>query len=124
MNFLSMFADSVHYRELQEAIQASEGDLELGQALMEIQGTVNIFLSAIGINLVSDFVADTYMLYGDPFSTENVKIFSVAAIMFNRGTGKQESFVIPFRLVLKSYTPFDNGVIGHSKIEAGIYLNM
>jgi hypothetical protein len=107
MNLLEMFADSAHFQALQDSITE---ETELGQLLLETQGTVNAFVASIGQNLVSDFVADTYMMYGEVFSTEQVKLFSIAVVLYNRGTDKQTSFIIPFRLYLQGVANFAPGL--------------
>ena len=102
-----MFVDSSHLQALQDSITE---ETELGQILLETQATVNAFVGTIGQGLNSDVIADTYMMYGEVFSTEQVKFFSVGLIMYNRSTDRQTSLVIPFRLYLQSINNFAPGL--------------
>lgn len=113
MNFLQQYADSVQFNDLRDSVakyiaprQAEEDDevepfeRVFGQILLETQASVNAFLASFGANLVSEYVADTFMLVGEVFSTEQRKVFSVVAMLHNRSTDKIFSYVIQFRLYL------------------------
>ena len=123
MNLISMFADSIHFSELQDSIAGQEDEaLETGQVLLETQCAVNAFVGQIGECLVTNMVADTYMMLGEPFSTEIVKYFSIAIILFNRDTKKRHSYVLPFKLVLDDT---DVVILGDAVHESkGLYLDI
>jgi hypothetical protein len=108
MDIVSMFADSVQFRDLKESIT---DDMELQEVLLQTQGTINGYIAAVGEILVSEIVADTYMMFGDVFSTETVKNFSIAAVMFNRKTDEQSTYVFSFRFYL----------VGTDTMPAGLY---
>ncbi len=110
MTILEMFADSTHLQALQDSITA---DMELQQVLLETQGTVNAFIASLGANLRSDIIADTFMMFGDVFNSENIKYFSVGAVFHNKATNKQTSTVFPFVFLL----------VDAAGAKAGLYYN-
>ena len=97
MNILDMFIDSNDLYELVE--KANKGDMEIGQILLEAQMVINGFITNFNF-LRSNIVVDTHMMYGEAFSDDNVKYFSVCLILFNSDTKEQTFVVVPFRLVL------------------------
>lgn len=97
MTLIEMFADSTHLHDL---IAGITPDKELGQILLEAQITVNSFVASVGQNLRSTFIADTFMMFGEAFSTEEVKYFSICLLMQDSETRKQTSTVFPFSFVL------------------------
>ena len=97
MNLVSMFADSRHLKELQDSIT---GDTQLQEILLKSQLAVNSFISEIGTVLITDMLADTFMMYSQVFSTETTHYFCVAATLHNRQDGTQEHFMFPFKFLL------------------------
>ncbi len=97
MNLVSMFANSQHLNDLQTSIT---GDTTLQEVLLQSQMVINSFIADIGKVLITDMIADTFMMYSQVFSTETTHYFVVAATLHNRQDGTQEHFMFPFRFLL------------------------
>ena len=97
MNLVSMFADSQILKDLQESVT---GDTQLQEIILKSQMAVNSFIAEIGKVLVTDIIADTFMMYSQVFSTETTHYLTVAATLHNRQDGTQQHFLFPFRFQL------------------------
>ena len=97
MNLVSMFADSQILKDLQDSVT---GDTQLQEIILKSQMAVNSFIAEIGKVLVTDIIADTFMMYSQVFSTETTHYFAVAATLHNRQDGTQEHFMFPFKFLL------------------------
>ncbi len=97
MNLVTLFADSQILKDLKESVT---GDTQLQEILLKSQLAVNSFIAEIGKGLITDIVADTYMLYSQVFCTETTHYFTVAATLHNRQDGTQEHFMFSFRFLL------------------------
>lgn len=102
MNLVEIFADSTHLESLHASCQ---GPKELQQVLLEAQGTVNAFIRDLGQYMCSNMIADTFMLFGEVYSSDSLKYFTVAAIIHDRDTCKQRHLFFPFVMVLE---PLEN----------------
>lgn len=112
MNMLGLFIDSLHFKELRDAIN---DQTELQEVLLATQTTVNGFMATIGECLTSNIVADTYMLYSEMFSEEFLKYFSVCAILYNKDTDVQTSIVFPFVFSLTDCADYPAGLHFNAK---------
>lgn len=98
LTLTELFADSTHLNGLCSTITA---DTELQEILLQAQGTVNAFIKDVGQFMRSEtLIADTFMLFGEAYSTQVVKYFTVAAVIHDSSTGKQRHLFFPFAIIL------------------------
>ena len=115
MNLLELYFDSIHF---QDVVKSVEPDTELQDIILAAQMSVNVFVGEIGQSVVSDIVADTYLLSGTEFSTDFIKYFSVCVIFHNTQTNRQFSTVFPYMFV-----PHDVSLPTHGAYLRGLYRN-
>lgn len=98
LTLTEIFADSTHLEGLCSSARDSK---ELQQILLEAQGTVNAFIRDAGQCMRANLIADTYMLFGEVYSTDALKYFTVVAIIHDRDTSKQRHLFFPFVMALE-----------------------
>ena len=121
MTLIEMFADSIHLAELKENVARSAGDHDVGAVLVETQCCINAFVAHFGQHLVSNIVADTYMMVGEAFSSDSVKRFCVGLALYNRNTDTQKWYTFPFKLVSKEPSEHSDG---KELQEVALYLDL